>query len=941
MHAVSEGFALFDANGRLVTCNEAYRRIQGKLAGPPLRPGMMFEELVRSQVESRNFLIPDGEEESWVRRRLTSFRTGNRTFEIQRADGGWHQARDHHCPDGSVLVVCTDITDFKNRQHDLEQGERRLRDYLESAGDWYWETDQQHLFTSISPHFTEATGVPVERLLGTSRPESAPDGTTPLAWAEHMVELDAKQPFRDLIYAGKDALAGRRYYRVSGVPFYDADGEFAGYRGTALDCTADMEARHLRERHLEAIESFSGGYALYDKDDHLLEWNSAWIDFAHPAARDTIRRGAAFEDTVRANVAHGLFPEAQADPETWIAQRIRRHQECGTPWEIRGSRKRWFLMRERRTPDGGVLITSTDVTELKERENALRDGEERFRDFAETAADWFFELDTDLRLRFISPRYEKLTGIDPEELVGLPFEDIIARNEQAVQKTRCTLDQMRDGCELDGAEVEGHTSTGVQIIHSISAIPITDAAGHFAGYRGSGRDVTQARHLASQLVYQASHDELTGLVNRRELEDRLTRAIDRARDTDAMHALCFLDLDQFKVVNDTCGHGAGDELLRQLAQSLQTRLRARDTLARLGGDEFALLLEHCSLEQAKSVANTLRRTVEEHEFIREGKRFRLGVSIGLVPITGNLYDSSDALRAADTACYLAKEQGRNRVHVYSPDNAEVTRREGEIGWVSRINSALVEDRLTLFAQPIVPACPTMVQDFPGRFELLLRLTEDDGSLVPPGAFLPAAERYGLASHIDRWVVKNALTFINTHRAVIPAGTVFCINLSGHSMGDPDFTADLCSTLENRGPASGSLCFEVTESAAIAKLDTAREFMQTIRALGCQFALDDFGTGLSSFAYLRDLPVDYLKIDGSFIRDLDSDPMNLSMVRSINDIGHVLGKQTIVEHVAEKEDAQLLLEIGVNFLQGFGIGKPVPLSTLFATTGGHTLQEART
>ncbi len=938
LSGLSDGIALFDADGRLVSCNDTYRRIQGCDLDPLVRPGIDFESLLRHQVEQGHFLNARGQEEVWIRERLEAFWRGGEVFEVEREDGGWHLARDHRCPDGSIMVLCTDITELKSREARTLLSEQRLRDYATASSDWYWETDAQMRFTFLSRRFTELTGIDAIRFLGRRRSEVAPDGASPDAWCQHLADLAARRPFRGFTYFIERDDGDRRQFRISGVPVYAPDGSFCGYRGTGVDCTAEVEAQTAHSRYLEAIESFSDGYALFDADDRLVVWNSRWYEIAPEATRRIIRRGVRFEDIVRSNVASGRFPAAQDDRERWIAERMRRHRECSTPMEVELEPGRWFQLRDRRTPEGETLIIYSEITELKAREQALLESEERFRDFAETAADWLFETDRDLRFTFVSRRFETLTGIAEAQILGRPFEAIIAPGARARDDGRRCLAALRARETLVDVEFDGTVEGTQEVIHSVSARPLSDEEGRFRGYRGSGRDVTHARRLSVQLAWQATHDDLTGLVNRREFERRLAQVVESARGADVHHALCYVDLDQFKVVNDTCGHAAGDELLRQLGRTLKGQVRGRDTLARLGGDEFALLLEHCSLSQASAVADGLRGAIERYEFTWEGKRFHLGASIGLVPIDGRQGDETEALRAADSACYLAKDRGRNRVHVYAAGDAEIAQREGELDWVSRINRALAEDRFELYAQPIVASGPGPRQRA-RRFELLLRMVDDNESLSAPGAFLPAAERYGLATLVDRWVVTCALDTLRANAGAPGAGVSFSINLSGRSLGDREFHDFLVGQLEAHPDIARRLCFEVTETATIADLAGAKAFMEVIHTHGSRFALDDFGTGLSSYAYLRDLPVDYLKIDGAFVRDIEHDAVSLSVVRSINDIGHVLGKQTIAEYVSGPSHAQLLTDMGVDYLQGFGIGRPVPLAEVLRGTGPRPTEDA--
>jgi len=391
------------------------------------------------------------------------------------------------------------------------------------------------------------------------------------------------------------------------------------------------------------------------------------------------------------------------------------------------------------------------------------------------------------------------------------------------------------------------------------------------------------------------------------------------------HALCYLDLDQFKVVNDTCGHVAGDELLRQLSNLLRTNVRHADALARLGGDEFGILLENCPLDQALRIANQLRQSVQDFRFAWEGKTFTLGTSIGVVMIrAGN--DKANVLSAADTACYMAKESGRNLVKVYHPDDAELQQRHGEMHWVTRISRALEENRFRLFYQPIVPIGVNGDSDQSRHYELLLRMVDEGGNLAPPGAFLPAAERYNMIQSTDRWVVRTAFEWLATRVGSSEPITIE-LNLSGPTVSDTTFLDYVLELLEATGVAPEWICFEITETSAIAKLTNASHLIQSLKAIGFRFALDDFGSGLSSFGYLKNLPVDYLKIDGSFIKDIVDDPIDRALVKSINDIGHVMGKKTIAEYVENESILEVLDEIGIDYAQGYGIARPRPLEFL--------------
>jgi len=400
--------------------------------------------------------------------------------------------------------------------------------------------------------------------------------------------------------------------------------------------------------------------------------------------------------------------------------------------------------------------------------------------------------------------------------------------------------------------------------------------------------------------------------------------MENAREQDVEHVLLYLDLDQFKIINDTCGHLAGDTLLRQLSRILQARVRKQDLLARLGGDEFGVLVEYCSMPDALRVANSLCAAVSDFRFAWGNKLFQVGASIGLASINAASESSSDVLGNADSACYAAKDAGRNRAHVYVEHDAELARRQGEMRWVVRINQALEEQRFQLAFQPIVP---TLGHAKGLHYELLLRMVDESGQIVMPGAFLPAAERYHLAGKLDKWVVATALDWLSHHPDHLEELALCAINLSGHSLGDEHLLDYLVRRLTDRPQLNQKLCFEITETAAIANLDSALHFIRTLKDLGCRFALDDFGSGLSSFAYLKKLPVDFLKIDGVFVEDIADDPVSLAMVSSINDVGHVMGMETIAEFVENEQILNKLRAIGVNYAQGYGMGRPRPLAEL--------------
>ncbi|NNL10998.1 MAG: EAL domain-containing protein [Pseudomonadales bacterium] len=482
------------------------------------------------------------------------------------------------------------------------------------------------------------------------------------------------------------------------------------------------------------------------------------------------------------------------------------------------------------------------------------------------------------------------------------------------------IDGYSEKIEFDIVSLQGERKT----VES-HAVPLRNANGEVTAHLSVTRDITSTKQLNNELRRQASHDSLTGLVNRHEFELRLSVSIERAKKDNSMHAVFFLDLDQFKVVNDTCGHFAGDHLLKQVAQLLRENFRKQDTIARLGGDEFALLLECCSEEDALTHARMLREKIEAMDFYWESKLFKLTASVGAVMVDESMNTVTQVLLSADTACYAAKDRGRNRVFLLKPDEEEVKRERGQMDWVARIHEGIRSKRFLLYAQ--------MIESLDGsskaHAEILLRYEDVDCNIVPPGAFLPAAERYDIISKLDRYVVENTLHQLVDAPKMFKKISRVSINLSGQSVADETFLAFIFEQFERWPDLAQRICFEITETAAMHDISVAKKFIDQIRALGCEFSLDDFGSGLSSFAYLKNLPVDFVKIDGEFVRDIANDATHYAMIRSINDIAHLMQKRTVAEFVEDDEIKSMLQQLGVDYAQGYGVHKPQPLSELQA------------
>jgi diguanylate cyclase (GGDEF)-like protein len=427
----------------------------------------------------------------------------------------------------------------------------------------------------------------------------------------------------------------------------------------------------------------------------------------------------------------------------------------------------------------------------------------------------------------------------------------------------------------------------------------------------------------SEIRFQASHDALTKLINRKEFETRLEFALEKTQLDGREHALCFLDLDQFKVINDTCGHKAGDELLCQLTRVINSHVRERDTLSRLGGDEFGLLLEDCTLETAIEIAEGIIRLVNKYEFHWLDKVHHVGVSIGITAITRKTSNITKAMSEVDIACYAAKDMGRNQLHVHELTDVQVKRMHKELSWVADIQNSLKDNRFKLYAQPIYTALGKQPEI--RMYEVLLRLKDDEGNISSPGNYIPAAERFGLMRDVDQWVIEQVVKTL--HEIGDTRDICLFVNLSANTLSDKSFCAHILQLIEDYKIDGNSLCFEITETAAIRNVRQAVDFITALKQTNCFFALDDFGTGMSSFSYLKDLPVDYLKIDGSLVTDIHSNNISHAMVAAINEVGSVMSIKTIAEHVENESTLRRLNEIGVNFVQGFHFGLPKPIGTL--------------
>ena len=589
---------------------------------------------------------------------------------------------------------------------------------------------------------------------------------------------------------------------------------------------------------------------------------------------------------------------------------------------------RWFLWNfhpilERSLVQGYGM----DITWRKEAEELLFAEKERFLVTLEAIDDAVITVDTNECVTYVNPKATEMTGWKSIEAVGRPFSQVVklfnAETRDSPENMLRSAIEENTSFRLPASLLLAHRDGYViQVKKFVS--PMRNHKHDVIGAVVALHDITDAKKMEQSLTYQATHDSLTGLINRTEFESRLKHSIERSRTDKIIHALLYLDLDNFKIINDTCGHFAGDQLLRQITKILEEKLRRGDILARLGGDEFGAILEGCPLDRAIIIAREICKVIQDYIFIWEAHSFNVGASIGLVPINEDCSNVDQLLSLADSCCYAAKDLGRNRVHVYQEDDADVMKKKGEMQWVSKINKALQDQRFVLYFQTIEPVTS---EEEGIHFEILIRMKDEHGNLIPPGDFLPAAEHYDIIKILDHWVIRNTFAWLNKHPEVTRKVKLCSINLSGNSIGDEHFMHHLTEHFRKCQFPAEKICFEVTETAAIQNLSIASLFVDTIKELGCSFSLDDFGSGMSSFGYLKQLNIDYLKIDGLFVKDIVIDPVDKAMVKSINEVGQMMGLKTIAEYVESSDIMDVLREIGVDFAQGYGVSRPQPLDEL--------------
>ncbi len=589
-----------------------------------------------------------------------------------------------------------------------------------------------------------------------------------------------------------------------------------------------------------------------------------------------------------------------------------------------------------------IAVPINLLIQRRHSETALAEERERTKVTLKSIGDAVITTDALGYIRYLNPVAETLTGWSQSEAAGNPMAKVFNTVHESTREptTHLTESVLKNLQSIHRAKYNVLvTRRGSELSIESSVSPLLADNDRLIGLVTVFSDVSKNRLLTRQLSWQANHDVLTGLVNRKQFEQHVSDAVDSAVAHGKTHTLCYFDLDNFKIINDTCGHNAGDSVLKQVSALLTNHIRATDTLARLDGDEFGLLLEYCHLDHAQRTVHKLREKLEALKFVCEGRTFSIGVSIGVTAITSTTVSMATALSDADAACHLAKRKGRNRTHINRQDDLELAQQRGEVQWAAYITDALETEKFELYQQPILAlSSPAALGE---HYEVLLRLRDQTGQLVSPGAFMPAAERYNLMPMVDRWVVSTLFStqasyyqqvwqqLCNaaaspTDPSLQTGSHLYSINLSGASINDEGFIHFLKEQFAKYSIPPALICFEITETATIENLIKAAQFITELRELGCQFALDDFGSGMSSFAYLKTLPVDYLKIDGHFIQNIAEDKIDTAMVTAIHQIAQVMNIQTVAEFVEDEATLETVKALGIGYAQGYGIARPMPL-----------------
>lgn len=823
--------------------------------------------------------------------------------------------------------------ELEHTEKDLQYQTADLEIIFKALPDAIVFADNSRRIRKVSAAITNLFGYAPDELLGKSTQMLYADDRQAQAQGKDRFNPSAQETLApyDMTYRRQDGSVFTG--ETIGTVVRDDNGQPLGFVGIIRDVTQQRQLRQERDnaqaelacRQLQLqqfVKHIPATVAMFDTQMRYLFYSDRWLtDYGIDA-----------EDITGQN-HYDVFPEIppawkkdhqiclsgsvlQSNEDTFV------RQDGKTDW-LKWELRPWY---EPSGEVGGILMLTEVITAQKNAQlrlqESLQESEARFRTFMDHSFAVTFMKDAAGRYLYTNWKFEQMSGLSQAHILGKTDGDWLP---SAVAQRLCQHDStVLETGEASQSSEEILMGDG-RLSHWIMCkFPCPTDDGRIA-LGGIAVDITEQKRTEQELAWQASHDELTGLKNRRYFELTLDRIL---RQPHRNHILCFLDLDQFKIVNDTCGHSAGDELLKQISSILTQNVRSTDTVARLGGDEFGILIGQCSLETARNAMDLIRQVIQDFRFVWEDNTFGIGVSIGAVELTDSVTSLADALGAADIACYAAKDRGRNRLCVYRADDQELSKQRSQQQWISRIQQALDNHEFQLYQQPIAPAAGGS-RDAHHR-EILLRLTDSLGQLIPPMAFMPAAERYGLMPAIDRWVVQTFFEQMERPSPLSPQlgsnaqSGFYAINLSGASINDEQFLPFLIQQVKQSTVRPESLCFEITETVAVSNLNLARTFIGELKALGCSFALDDFGSGMSSFGYLRHLAVDYIKIDGSFVRNLLQDNINTSIVEAITKIAHSMGLEAIAEHVENEATQRKLQQLGVDYVQGYGIGKPVPL-----------------
>ena len=832
-------------------------------------------------------------------------------------------------------VMALDITGRKKAELELANSEQRLRTITDNLPATIVRMDSNLICNYANEHMRRLYGIDPASLVGTSHRDFR--GEEEWSHIGPHVEAALRGELRRFEVRAH-IRGGDTWVEQSIIPDVDVDGRIVGY----LSVTFDITERKLQEEALRKSELFlkevgdrmalateSGGIGIWESNIATGEliWDARMRQLFGDTSGGRLGPLALLNQRVHKDDLPGLQEAIRqaAEGDRLLDRDYRVVLDDGATRHLRGT------ARAMRDADGRVtrlIGTNWDITELRELAASLAEDRSLLSVTLESIGDAVITTDARGRITWLNPVAERLTGWTSAEAIGRTLIDVF---HVVDERTREPAPDPVESCLQQGRRVGLFTHSlllsrsGEEFGIEDSIAPIRREDGTVLGTVLVFHDVSAQRRLAGEMNWRATHDALTGLVNRSEFEARLARLLQTAQDSGGEHALMYIDLDQFKLVNDACGHAVGDQLLQQVAKLLADVVRTRDTLARLGGDEFAILMERCTVDQAQRVAQKICDRMDDFRFVHEERRFRIGTSIGLVPVDSRWQTTTDAIRqAADTACYAAKEAGRNRVHTWFDTDVAMRERQFEMQWTTRIEHALDEDGFVLYAQRI-----TALRK-PARglhAEVLLRMRQDGGALVAPGAFLPAAERFHLASRIDRWVLRSVVEWMAALDD--PARIeLLSVNLSGQSVGDRSFHRWALELLGKAGPRlCGALCLEITETAAVTNIADAARFIDQVRACGVKVALDDFGAGAASFGYLKTLQVDTLKIDGQFVRDLVDDPLDAAAVRCFADVAKVMGLTTVAEFVDKPAVLARLRAMDIDYAQGYLLHEPAPIVEL--------------